>query len=117
MLKASCLFFYLQRKSVLKLWFVAGCENSITVLGVCSAAGVVLDLLIIFKGKSMQYLWYGDKALPNTYYGKSKNGMNNRIEVSKILKNYVWMSLYFVNVHVFGLQHCLKIISFTDIFK
>ena len=82
MLKASCLFFYLQRKSVLKLWFVAGCENSITVLGVCSAAGVVLDLLIIFKGKSMQYLWYGDKALPNTYYGKSKNGMNNRIEVS-----------------------------------
>ena len=116
MLKATCLFFYLLGKWVLKLRFGAGSEN-VTVLGVCSAAGLVLDPLIIFKGKNMQYSWYGDKALPNTYYGKSKNGMNNRIEVSKILKNYLWMSLYFVNVHVFGLQHCLKIISFTDIFK
>ena len=30
---------------------------------------------IRFKGKNMQYLWYRDKALPNTY-GKSKSGMN-----------------------------------------
>ena len=49
-----------------------------TVLGVCSTAGVVLDPLIIFKGKNLQYSWYGDKALANTYYGKSENGMNIR---------------------------------------
>ena len=75
MLKATCLFFYLLGKWVLKLRFGAGSEN-VTVLGVCSAAGLVLDPLIIFKGKNMQYSWHGDKALPNTYYGKSKNGMN-----------------------------------------
>ena len=77
MLKASCLFFYLQGKRELKLQFGAGCEN-IIVLGVSSAAGVVLNPLKIFKGKNMQYLWYRDKALPNTYYGKSENGMNIR---------------------------------------
>ena len=77
MLKANCLFFYLQGKQALKLQFGAGHEN-ITVLGVCSAAGVVLDPLIIFKGKNMQYSWYGDKALPKTYCGKSENGMNIR---------------------------------------
>ena len=82
MLKANCLFFYLQGKRALKLRFGAAREN-ITVLGVCSAAGVVLDPLIIFKGKSMQYLWYGDKALPNSYYGKSENGMN----ISNLLQN------------------------------
>ena len=78
MLKASCLFLYLQVKQVLQLQIGAGHEN-ITVLGVFSAAGVVLNLLTIFKGKSMQYLCYGDKALQNTYYGKSENGMNIRI--------------------------------------
>ena len=77
MLKATCFFFYLQGKWALKLWFGPGHEN-ITVLGACSAAGVVLNPLTIFKGKNMQYSWYGDKALPNTYYGKSKNGMNIR---------------------------------------
>ena len=54
--------------------FGAGREN-ITVMGVCSAAGVVLDPLVIFKGQNMQSSWYGDKALPNTWYGKSENGM------------------------------------------
>jgi len=33
-----------------------------------------LDPLIIFKGKNMQANWFGDEALPNTYYGKSENG-------------------------------------------
>ena len=77
MLKVTCLLFSLQGKQALKLWFGTVCEN-ITVLGVCSVAGVFLDPLIIFKGKNMQYSWYGDKALPNTYYGKSENGMNTR---------------------------------------
>ena len=51
----------------------AGREN-ITVLGICNAAGVALDPLIIFGGKNMQTTWYGDKALPNTFYAKSENG-------------------------------------------
>ena len=51
----------------------AGREN-ITVLAVSSAAGIALDPLIIFKGKHMQTTWYGDKALPNMFYGKSENG-------------------------------------------
>ena len=58
----------------MKLRFGAGREN-IMVLGVCSAAGIALDPLIIFKGKSMRSSWIGDQALPNTYYGKSENGM------------------------------------------
>ncbi|XP_057305999.1 uncharacterized protein LOC130644419 [Hydractinia symbiolongicarpus] len=57
----------------LKLRYGAGREN-ITVLGVCNAAGVALDPLIIFTGKNMQSTWYGDKALPNTFYAKSENG-------------------------------------------
>ena len=77
MLKATCLFFYLQGKRALKLRFGAGREN-ITVVGVCSAATVVFDPLKIFKGKNMQYSWYEDKALPSTYYGKSENCMNIR---------------------------------------
>ena len=58
---------------MLKLRYGAGREN-ITVLGICSAAGVVIDPLIIYKAKNMQASWYGDKALPNSYYGKSENG-------------------------------------------
>ena len=57
----------------MKLLYGAGREN-ITVLGVSSAAGVVLDPLIIYTAKNIQTSWYGDKALPNTYYGKSENG-------------------------------------------
>ena len=45
--------------------FGAGQEN-MAMLGVCNAAGVVLDPLIVFKGQNMQSSWYGDKALPNT---------------------------------------------------
>ena len=51
----------------------AGRKN-ITVLGVCSAAGIALDPLVIFQGKNMQSTWFGDEALPNTFYGKSENG-------------------------------------------
>ena len=51
----------------------AGREN-ITVLAVCNAAGIALDPLVIFKGKNMQSTWFGDNALPNTFYGKSDNG-------------------------------------------
>ena len=51
----------------------AGKEN-ITVLAVCSATGIALDPLIIFKGKHMQTTWYGDQALPNMFYGRSENG-------------------------------------------
>ena len=51
----------------------AGREN-ITVLGVCSAAGIALDPLIIFKGKKFQASWSADKFLPNTFIGKSENG-------------------------------------------
>ena len=58
----------------MKLRFGAGREN-ITVLAVCSAVGIALDSLIIFKGKSMQSSWIGDQALPNIHYGKSENGM------------------------------------------
>ena len=56
---------------MLKLRYSAGREN-ITVLGVCSAA--VMDPVIMYKAKNMQTSWYGDKALLNTYYGKSENG-------------------------------------------
>lgn len=56
-----------------KLRFGAGREN-ITVLAVCSASGVVLNPMIVFKGKNMQQSWFEDKALPNTYYGKYENG-------------------------------------------
>ena len=48
--------------------------TKILVLDVCSAAGVVMDSLIIYKANNMWTSWYGDKALPNTYYGKSENG-------------------------------------------
>ena len=58
---------------MLKLEYGAGHQN-ITVLGICSAAGVVMDPLITYKATNMQTSWYGDKALPNTYYGKSENG-------------------------------------------
>ena len=61
-------------------------QENITVLAVCSAAGIALDPLIIFKGKSMQSSWIGDQALPNTYYGKSENGMFlHRLTFEKIV--------------------------------
>ena len=66
--------------------FGAGWEN-ITVLGVCNAAGVVLDPLIVFKGQNMQSSWYGDKALPNTWYGRSENGRLWLLVASNIFGN------------------------------
>ena len=57
----------------LKLSYGARREN-ITVLGVCSASGKAFDPLIIFKGKNLMSSWFGENALPNTYYGNSNNG-------------------------------------------
>ena len=56
-----------------KLSFGARREN-ITTLAVCSASGKVLDPLIIFQGKHFQSTWRGTQALPNCYYGVTKNG-------------------------------------------
>ena len=46
----------------------------LTILAVCSADGIALDPLIIFKGKIIQSTWYGEKALPETHYGASESG-------------------------------------------
>ena len=56
-----------------KLSFGARREN-ITTLAVCNAAGKVLDPLIIFQGKNFQSTWRGSQALPNCFYGVTKNG-------------------------------------------
>ena len=50
-----------------------GREN-ITTLATCSAAGKVLDPMIVFAGKNLQTTWKGDKALPNTWYSISDSG-------------------------------------------
>lgn len=55
----------------MKLRNGAGREN-ITVLGMYSTFGIVLDPLIIFK--NMQVSWIGDQPLRNTFYDKSENG-------------------------------------------
>ena len=60
MLKATCLFFYLQGKRALKLRFGAGREN-ITVLSVCSAAGAVLDPTI----RGMEIKHYQTRTMEN----------------------------------------------------
>ena len=73
-------FLLLQGKSDLKQRPGAGREN-ITVLGVCSAAGIALDPLVISQGKNMQSTWFEDEALPNTFYGKSENGKNTTTTV------------------------------------
>ena len=64
--------------------FGAGQEN-ITVLGVCNAAGVVLDPLTVFNGQNMQSSWYEVKALPNTWYGRSENNRLWLLVASNIL--------------------------------
>ena len=56
-----------------KLSFGARGEN-ITILDVCNAEVIVMGPLSMFKGKNHMESWFGDKALPNTYYGKSDNG-------------------------------------------
>ena len=48
----------------------AGTEMT-TVLGVCNAAGQVLNPLTIFQGKNLQSTWRGTKALPKTVCGVS----------------------------------------------
>ena len=48
-------------------------ENQ-TVLAVCSADGKALDLLIVFKGKSLQTTWLGSESLKDTYFAASNNG-------------------------------------------
>ena len=49
---------------------VAGTEMT-TVLGVCNAAGRVLNALTIFQEKNLQSTWKGTKALPKTFCGVS----------------------------------------------
>ena len=49
-------------------------RQNITTLAVCSAAGEVLDPLIVFTGKNLQSTWRGANALPNTFYGISDTG-------------------------------------------
>jgi len=53
-------------------------------LAVCSAAGIALDPLIIFKGKNMQANWFGDEALPNTY---STTGSRKTVILKSDLSN------------------------------
>ena len=66
--------------------FGEGQEN-ITVLGACIAAGVVLDPLIVFKEQNMHSSWHGDKALPNTWYGRSEKDMLWLLLASNIFGN------------------------------
>ena len=58
-------------KVVKKGTYGAGREN-ITTLAVSSAAGRVLDPLIIFSGVNFQSNWRGRKPLKNLCYGISK---------------------------------------------
>ena len=63
-------------------------------LAVCSAPGIALDPLIIFKGKHMQTTWHGYEALPNTFYGKSENG-----EAWKNTFMYVLLKILYCYIH------------------
>ena len=54
-----------------------GREN-ITTLTTCSAAGQVLDPMIVFASKNLQTTWKGDKALPNTWYSILDSGWMTR---------------------------------------
>ena len=49
-------------------------KDNVSVLAAPSAAGELLDPLIIFKGKNLQSTWYGNKSPPNTQYAVSENG-------------------------------------------
>ena len=69
----------------MKLPFGARREN-ITVLGVCSASGIACDPLVIFKGKNFMTSWFGENALPNTYYGHSENGRMDSVAFAKWFK-------------------------------
>ena len=66
----------------------SGRENT-TVLGVCNAAGRVLDPLIIFQGKKLQSTWRGNNALPKTFYGVSDNGWMTTSIFSDWFKEFV----------------------------
>ena len=66
----------------LKLSFGARREN-IFVLGICSASGIACNPLIIFKGKNFMTSWFGENALPNTYYGHSENGWMDSVAFAK----------------------------------
>ena len=58
---------------VLKLSFGTRREN-IIILGICSASGITCDALIISKDKNFMTSWFGEIALPNTYYVHLGNG-------------------------------------------
>ena len=69
----KCRVVSVKGKTAYKVTCGARRENT-TTLAVCSAAGRVLDPLIVFSGKNLQSTWRGDKALPGTIYGVSENG-------------------------------------------
>ena len=48
-------------------------REHVTTLAVFNATRNVLDPLIIFKDKHFQPSWYGNIALPNTFYGVTVN--------------------------------------------
>ena len=66
----------------LKLFFGARREN-ITVLAVCNASSIACDPFIIFKGKNFMTSWFGENALPNTYYGHLENGWMDFVAFAK----------------------------------
>ena len=51
-----------------------------------------MDPLIIFKGKHMQSTWFGDKALPGTFYGKSENGTCFALILFKTKSNQLYIT-------------------------
>ena len=81
----------LQGKNALKQKPRTGREN-ITVLGVCSAAGIALDPPAIFQGKNMLSTWFRDEALLKAFYGNSENSKN--ITINEI--NTLILSLSFL---------------------
>ena len=69
----KCKVVSVKGKTAYKVTCGARRENT-TTLAVCSAAGRVLDPLIVFSGKNLQSTWRGDRALPGTFYSISENG-------------------------------------------
>ena len=52
----------------------------------CSASGIACDPLIIFKGQNFMTSWFGENALPNTYYGHSENSCMDSVAFAKWFK-------------------------------
>ena len=108
--------------------FGAGSENR-TMLGVCNAAGAKLDPLIMFRGQNMQRSWYGDKILPNTWYGKSENCRLWLLVALNIVGNYIvtffWLErlaykMVYTKRHISKLlkgHSCILFLTFLKVLK